>query len=57
LSEATSPDSGTIGWNAMRFCRSVVEARISFSICLASSMVKVSYMVTGWGECWGGWVG
>ncbi|KAG8058525.1 hypothetical protein GUJ93_ZPchr0002g23603 [Zizania palustris] len=36
-------------WATMRFCRSVVEARISLSICLASSMEKVSDMVTGWG--------
>jgi hypothetical protein len=41
----------------MCFCKSVVEARIFFSICLASSMVKVSDMVTGWGEWWEGWVG
>jgi hypothetical protein len=36
----------------MRFCRSVVEARISFSICLASSVVKVVDMVAEWGGWW-----
>jgi hypothetical protein len=36
----------------MRFYRSVVEARISFSICLASSVVKGVDMVAGWGGWW-----
>jgi hypothetical protein len=36
----------------MRFYRSVVEARISFSICLESSVVKGVDMVAGWGGWW-----
>jgi hypothetical protein len=54
LSEATSLDrvSNLSSWATMRFCRSVVEARISFSICLASSVVKGVDMVAGWGGWW-----